>query len=135
MKNAYIEEVEGCKLDLESAKTSLETWYAKRYPEAEIVGSAKDWPPNYFPKCWHAVKETLMILTLWPPGTRRSISDTWEMQRRALQQYNGKSKQIRSAMVSGKHNEIIATVAKPLLFHFFGVIYLVLGGPICHLIL
>jgi hypothetical protein len=82
MKNAYIEEVEGCKLDLESAKTSLETWYAKRYPEAEIVGSVKDWPPNYFPKCWHAVKETLMILTLWPPGTRRSMSDTWEMQRR-----------------------------------------------------
>ena len=42
MKNAYIEEVEGCKLDLENAKTSLETWYAKRYPEAEIVGMVKD---------------------------------------------------------------------------------------------
>lgn len=73
MKNAYIEEVEGCKLDLENAKISLETWYAKRYPEAEIVGAVKEEYERHM-------------------GTAEKV----------LQQYNGKSKQIRSAMAPPK---------------------------------
>ena len=42
MKGAYKEEVEACKLELDRAKVPLETWYAKRYPEKDIVGEIKD---------------------------------------------------------------------------------------------
>lgn len=42
MREAYVEEIEASKLEISSAKTALETWYAARHPEESIVDTLKD---------------------------------------------------------------------------------------------
>eukprot|EP00435_Cladocopium_sp_Y103_P052853 s438_g16.t1 len=42
MKKAYHEELDSSRMELESVKTELETWYANRYEESQMVGAIKE---------------------------------------------------------------------------------------------
>ena len=72
MKVAYREEIESSKKTLEATKLELESWYANRYTDEQVIGDA-------------SLKEQHDTLVLHADNV--------------LHQYQGTSKNIRSACV------------------------------------